>query len=549
MAADLERFLEDRPIQARPASAAERTWRWCRRNPVGGALILALVFGLIGTCGAMLHARDERDRALRAEQDVRELLAESHAQGAILALQRGAWRPALVKLDEALAAGHGDPVRLRLHKVRAWCAVHEISNAVRELERLKSRSDLGDLEGLVRLWQADLKLGFGQDGAALSLVRQALQLGLPPADSEYARGLLAETSTEAVRHFRQAVDLDAFHHRANGMLGLVLLFLGESGEARERITLAQRLFPDDPTFRLLLALYHARDDRVAEANRELESARPYLGQSQIAAARQLIEAVRQVRFLEGALVGDPGQSNLTAVVRFVTLIGTMGQAVGALQADSGGTGRNLLLPLPPVLGPPSQVVPHLPKALLRGDQRTAIDELTKATAIHPDGMLLLLQGTLLANSDRIAEAEQVFREAAARPSFVPIRRAALYAATSCEWLLAREEGNAAAETMRTKALESARQLVACGNLSPDIAALVTTVAIDAGDLNLARTVLTEWERQSPGDLRAARRRMKVEYNSEAFGPAIVAADRILCRRPDDADAQRIRADAIRRLGR
>src|SRR5262249_30539791 len=52
LAEDLQRFLEDRPIRARQAGMAERTWRWCRRNPavatMSFAFVLALLVGLVG---------------------------------------------------------------------------------------------------------------------------------------------------------------------------------------------------------------------------------------------------------------------------------------------------------------------------------------------------------------------------------------------------------------------------------------------------------------------------------------------------------------------
>jgi eukaryotic-like serine/threonine-protein kinase len=38
LGADLERWLAGRPIQARPMSRFERTWRWCRRNPALASL-------------------------------------------------------------------------------------------------------------------------------------------------------------------------------------------------------------------------------------------------------------------------------------------------------------------------------------------------------------------------------------------------------------------------------------------------------------------------------------------------------------------------------
>ena len=52
LAEDLQRFLDDRPIQARRVTAAEQAWRWARRNPAVAALaaglLVALVAGLAG---------------------------------------------------------------------------------------------------------------------------------------------------------------------------------------------------------------------------------------------------------------------------------------------------------------------------------------------------------------------------------------------------------------------------------------------------------------------------------------------------------------------
>jgi serine/threonine-protein kinase len=41
LAEELERFLADEPIQARPVERPECVWRWCRRKPVIAALAAA----------------------------------------------------------------------------------------------------------------------------------------------------------------------------------------------------------------------------------------------------------------------------------------------------------------------------------------------------------------------------------------------------------------------------------------------------------------------------------------------------------------------------
>jgi len=74
LAKDLRCFLEDRPIQARRTTAAERLWRWCRRNPVvaglsaTAAILLVLVavatsIGYARTTTALAGERTQRQRA------------------------------------------------------------------------------------------------------------------------------------------------------------------------------------------------------------------------------------------------------------------------------------------------------------------------------------------------------------------------------------------------------------------------------------------------------------------------------------------------------
>ena len=64
LAADLRRFLEDRPILARPVTTTERFWRWCRRNPTVAGLVSAVFLSLVvGTTVAILFALEaQRER-------------------------------------------------------------------------------------------------------------------------------------------------------------------------------------------------------------------------------------------------------------------------------------------------------------------------------------------------------------------------------------------------------------------------------------------------------------------------------------------------------
>jgi WD40 repeat protein len=69
LAEDLQRWLEGRPIQARPVGVLGRGWRWCRRNPgLAGAVGAAALFLVLGSLIAALLAIQARAEARRADQ-------------------------------------------------------------------------------------------------------------------------------------------------------------------------------------------------------------------------------------------------------------------------------------------------------------------------------------------------------------------------------------------------------------------------------------------------------------------------------------------------
>jgi eukaryotic-like serine/threonine-protein kinase len=71
LADDLARFLRDEPIQARPVSAWERGWRWCRRNPTIATLAGSVAILLVAAVATFLWVAQER--AARAEQRTKEV--------------------------------------------------------------------------------------------------------------------------------------------------------------------------------------------------------------------------------------------------------------------------------------------------------------------------------------------------------------------------------------------------------------------------------------------------------------------------------------------
>ncbi len=164
LADDLQRFLEDRPIHARRATAMEHGWRWCRRNKAlasaaalaGLSLVVAGVVGWVGYVStrealaregeAARAARDNLKLAVEVLEGIREKIAgpprlelvgtssddESQASyawetSATSVTERDAdLLEQLLDFHERIAEQHaGDPA-LRLDAANAWRRVADV---------------------------------------------------------------------------------------------------------------------------------------------------------------------------------------------------------------------------------------------------------------------------------------------------------------------------------------------------------------------------------------------------------------------------------------
>ncbi len=185
MSEDLRRFLADEPIEARQVSAAERYWRWAKRNPtiasLGGvvtALLLAVTVGSM-VAAAYFKASAQRETSLA----VREQFANQQSQRdrkdavearrlAILERDNSRQLSANLALEKGLAmAEEGRADRGLLWMFEAFTTAPDEAKEFRKVVRWNLGAWLAQIHKPLRFMTADARcdyIAFSPDGKSFA---------------------------------------------------------------------------------------------------------------------------------------------------------------------------------------------------------------------------------------------------------------------------------------------------------------------------------------------------------------------------------------------
>ncbi len=118
LAQDVQRYLRDEPVLARPPSAAYRLRKFTKRNKgalaAAAVVLLALVGGIVGTTLGLLEARQQRDAAVDAE-----LVAEANEKKARQEEERANASAIKAREEEAKANDNAAKARQKEAETRA----------------------------------------------------------------------------------------------------------------------------------------------------------------------------------------------------------------------------------------------------------------------------------------------------------------------------------------------------------------------------------------------------------------------------------------------
>lgn len=310
---DLRRFLERRPILARPVGAAERVWRWCRRNPRVAGLIAGVVASLAaGLTGTTIMWRKAVAERKESDASLHQAFGAVNESFVAISDDRLLREPHMVELRKELLARsrpyfesfvaqrRGDP---------AW--KRELALAIARLASVSQLLDppqvaMEKWRDAVPVWEELLRDDPNSAEAHLELAKVYVSLAYQEQKSN--RGADAERAlTAALEHLRavpnrESLGYDPVAFEASALAYLASL-LARRGDARatelHRDALriqgeAARRHPGPEAQLELGAVHFLRGQALAR------SGDPSAGATELLAAEKLFRAVRAVPCREQA---------------------------------------------------------------------------------------------------------------------------------------------------------------------------------------------------------------------------------------------------------
>ena len=142
LAADLRRWLDNEPIRARRAGAAERFIRWCRREPVVAGLTAATF--LIFLAGFVVSMWQWRRADIAAEQE-RAALVDLEQRNAALETERNRAIAETKARKEAVVRLSREVYAVKMQKLQEEEELGRYSVVERLLDELRTDADLSEL--------------------------------------------------------------------------------------------------------------------------------------------------------------------------------------------------------------------------------------------------------------------------------------------------------------------------------------------------------------------------------------------------------------------
>lgn len=543
LADDLIRWLEHRPVQARPVGVVTRASLWCRRQPLLAAILLIVASLLIWSTTATMqslraevrNAELERETARRDRERRERDIRNSFYQDAVNAAQTGNWSVVAEKARRALDAEHPEQVELMLMRTRAFTNLLKPKLFREELKRVAALPDQGRFRGEVLLLQAEVAMLEGNARVAKELYDNALAAGLTASQERYVLGLRARTVPEAISHFKAAIADDPYFVQAWTFLCLEQTFLGAREEARKNCNIAHGRFPQNPAFIWLLAIIDTCEGNEQSAAEHLAWLKQHAGENFFQASELTLDLIREAHKIVKLDQKLDSMKSLTLSAQILAMIGRTSdqQLVG--------------LPLPTRLKEDFAAMMVAAPGYLSGLNRQGMEAvLIQMIETRPEATHMLMHGVILVLQGREREAAEIFTRATEAPSLFPeSNRVALTLACLTSSAVRNEPDDPAAR--HALAWSFAQQRIALGELALWEAKPLALSAFLAEEYEMAKLIASEQLEKTPGDTDLMDIQMLAYYRLGSYSKSLEVAEQILEKDADHKKAAKYRDLCRKRL--